>query len=288
MKKTKIEGTNATLLKSIDRKLIRKKKIKGLCAYPRIVPENKILKILKDSSVKHPKLVRNRLGSIDIEFLEGKPIIDIDKNYLTGIVCNYLYEMNKTDISSIKKYSKWNNNSSFLYYQINNLLLVVRKSNYIDKLKQLGIDFNSLLSLKNIRLDDNRRQFLIHGNINKDNILQNNGQFILIDWELACVGDLAYDIALLFVAENYTDEDMKVVVDRLCGSLLLDPNTLIRDIKIYMQFEYFRRSIVGFIEAINLKKKRMPNEVLLQQTYEFYTKLSNPLILENIRNIINN
>ncbi|MDD6272847.1 MAG: phosphotransferase [bacterium] len=288
MRKFKIEGTNATLLKSIDKKIIRKKKIKGLCAYPRIVPQNKILKLLKGSNLKYPKLIRNRLLTVDIEYIEGKPIADIDKNYLTGIVCNYIYEMSKIDCTSIKKYSKWTNNSEFLYYQINNLLLLVRKSGYIDKLKRVGIDFNSLLAIKNIKLDDNRRQMLIHGDINKNNIIQDNSQFTLIDWELSCYADIAYDLALFFINESYNESEMNVVIDRLCGSLLLDPNTIMRDVSIYMKFEYYRKSIVGFIEAINLKNKKQSNDNLLQQTYEYYSKITRPLILDNIRNIINN
>ena len=55
-----------------------------------------------------------------------------------------------------------------------------------------------------------------------------------------------------------------------------------------MKFEYYRKSIVGFIEAINLKNKKQPNDNLLQQTYEYYSKITRPIILENIKNIINN
>lgn len=288
MKKYKIDDTNATLLKSIDKKMIRKKKIRGICAYPRIVPENVTLKVLKTSNVKHPKFIKNRFRYVYEEFIEGKSIHDIDKNYLSGIFCNYLYEMNKLDITPLKKYSKWVNNTSFLHYQINNLLIVVRKSEQVEKLKQLGINFNLLLSLKNKKLDDNRKQFFIHGNLTKDNLIDNSGQFTLIDWELACHGDVAYELALLFVVEEYSEENIKVVIDRLCGSLLLEQSTLERDVRVYMQFEYYRRSIVGFIEAINCYKSRKPNEILLDQTYKYYKNLSNTLTLENIKRIINN
>lgn len=288
MKKIQIEGTNATILKNIDGQMIRKKRIKGLNAYPRTIPEDVILKLIDRTNVKHPRLIKSSFNSVDIEYINGKCEDIIDKNMLINIVSNYIFEMSKIDCESLKKYIKWSNNSSFLYYQVNNLLLVIRKSGYIDKLKQLGINFSGLLAFKNVKLFDQRRMSLIHGDITSNNIIQNNGQYILVDWELATYGDIAYDLALHFNNENYTSEEMAVVIDRLTASLLLDPKALLKDIRIYLNFENYRKSIVGFIESINLKKKGSSNEMLLQETYKYYSKLPKPLPLDTIRMIINN
>lgn len=288
MKKFKLEGTNATLLKSMDKKRIRKAKIKGLCPYMRVVPENKILKLLEGSNVRHPRFIKNGLKYVEMEFIEGKPLPDnIDKSILIGLLCNYVYEMSKIDTTSISKYSRWTNSSTFLYTQINNILSVVKESNHIDKLKELNVNFNGLLSLKNVKLDDNRKLSLIHGDITKKNILSNNGIYTLIDWELSCKGDIAYDLALHFVNEEYTQDDIKIVMDRLCGSLLLNPETLVKDIKIYMQLEYYRKTLVGFIEAIDLNNKKISNEELLKQTYKYYSKITPNISLDRVKMIIN-
>ena len=287
MKKYKIDGTNATLLKSIDEKRIRKKKIRGLCAYPRIVPENKVLKLLNNTNIKHPKLIKNHINSVDIEYIDGKSLIgQIDKKYLISLICNYSYEMSKVDCTTIKKYSKWTNNTEFLYYQVNNLLLVIRRSGYIEQLKELKINFDSLLSFKNLKLDDTRKLVLIHGDIKKENLINYNGQYILLDWELACYGDIAYDLALHFDNEKYTNQEIMVVVDRLSGSLFINTERFLKDIYTYMKFEKFRRSIVGFIELLELKKKKLSNEALLLQTYEYYKSIQGELTLDRIKDII--
>ena len=74
MKKTKVEGTNVVLLKSIDKKLVRKYKNKEISAYPKTIAEHKILKLLDNSNIKHPKLLKKRLRYIEIEHLEGKTL----------------------------------------------------------------------------------------------------------------------------------------------------------------------------------------------------------------------
>ena len=53
-----------------------------------------------------------------------------------------------------------------------------------------------------------------------------------------------------------------------------------------MKFEKFRRSIVGFIELLELKKKKLSNETLLLQTYEYYKSMQGELTLDRIKDII--
>lgn len=287
MKKTKIDNSNVVVLKNIDKTIIRKYKVKGLNGYPRTVPQNKILKILEGSNVRHPKLIKNGFRYVDIENIEGRTLYDTtDINVVISTVCNFIFEMHKINCEPIKKYAKWLNNSSFLYFQVNNLLAFVRKTKNIEKFKKMGIDFAPILALKNIRLDDQRGLSLIHGNIRKNNIIEHNGEYTLIDWELATYGDIAYELAMHFVDEEYSQENMNVVIDRLALSLNLNQINLSKDINYYINFEYYRKSILGFNEAIKLKHKKENYDDVLAKTYHYYSKLPNYLSIDKLREVI--
>lgn len=287
MKKTKVEGTNVVLLKSLDKKIVRKYKSKETNAYPKTVKEQKILKLLENTNIKHPKLLKNRFKYIEIEYLEGKTLPDlVDKKVVISLLCNYVYEMYNVNCDSIKKKLSWNNNTTFLYYHVNNLLLYVRKNDIVEKLREMGINFSVLLNLKNMTLDNERKLSLIHGEITTKNIIDNNGSYMLIDWEHATYGDIAYELAMHFVNEEYEKEQMNIVLDRLSASLGINEEKLSHDINIYINFEYYRKSICGFIDAIKLKNKKQPYEQVLFKTYNYYSKLQNPLSLETLRTII--
>ena len=45
--------------------------------------------------------------------------------------------------------------------------------------------------------------------------------------------------------ENYLEEEIKMLIDRLCGSLSINPENFLRDIH-YEKFLHFRSDINGF------------------------------------------
>ena len=77
MKKIQTNSPTTFIMENFDKKFIRKykRRIGGLYAYPRTVPIDKVLKLLEGSGVKHPKLLKNRLRCVDIEYiLEWKQV----------------------------------------------------------------------------------------------------------------------------------------------------------------------------------------------------------------------
>ena len=64
MKKTKTSSPSVIIMENLDKKVVRKYKRKIRTPYPITVPEKKILKLLKYTNIKHPKLVKKGLGNI--------------------------------------------------------------------------------------------------------------------------------------------------------------------------------------------------------------------------------
>ena len=55
--------------------------------------------------------------------------------------------------------------------------------------------------------------------------------------------------------ENYSEEEIKLLIDRLCGSLSIDPENFLRDIKLYKNFEKIRVSFDKMNKACELLRK---------------------------------
>ena len=100
---------------------------------------------------------------------------------------------------------------------------------------------------------------IIHGDIRRENILSRYGEYYLIDWEYATFGDIAYEFAMHFIRENYNEKEMNIVLERMCSSLLLDPTSLMRDIKVYMNFETLRLSF--FSAKVEISKNKIAAQI---------------------------
>lgn len=63
---------------------------------------------------------------------------------------------------------------------------------------------------------------IIHGDKHKKNaILSDNGELTFIDWELGCIGDIAYDVAFHLHQMAYTESDEGYFLDRLKSNYLV-------------------------------------------------------------------
>ena len=290
MKKTKTSSPSVIIMENIDKKIVRKYKRKIKTPYPITVPEKKILKLLKYTNIKHPKLVKSGFRYLEEEFVEGRPLIlpENDKTVLINLFSHYVFEMKKLNPSLIKRHIKWNNNSEFLYMQVKNLEKTVKKYKHKLKLEQMGLNINQLSVFKNIRLDDSRKMSIIHGDIRRENILSRYGEYYLIDWEYATYGDIAYEFAMHFIRENYNEKEMNIILERMCSSLLLDPSSLMRDIKVYMNFETLRLSFYKLNEACELAKKKQTFDHMLDYVYDYYDNLQSAKPKEELRRIISN
>lgn len=290
MKKTKTSSPSVIIMENIDKKIVRKYKRKTKTPYPITVPEKKILKLIKYTNIKHPKLVSKGFRYFEEEFVEGRPLVvnEEDKTVIINLFSHYVFELRKVDTTPIKRHIKWKNNTEFLHMQVKYLEKMVKKYKYLPKLEQMGLSINQLLAFKNLRLDDTRKMSLIHSDIRRENILSRYGEYYLIDWENATCGDLAYEFAMHFVRERYNEKEMNIILERMCSSLLLDPTSLMRDIKVYMNFETLRLSFYKLNEACELAKKKQDFNEVLNYVYDFYDNLQSAKPKEELRRIISN
>lgn len=72
--------------------------------------------------------------------------------------------------------------------------------------------------------------------------------FYLIDWELATYGDLAYELAIHFLLMKYNEQEKSLFLDKMVKVVDLDIEKLINDIKIYTDFELYRRKVLKEIK----------------------------------------
>ena len=108
-------------------------------------------------------------------------------------------------------------------------------------MKVFGYDSKEINKLYK-ELDDTRKLCFIHGDIHKENMIINDGLY-LIDWELATFGDLAYEIAMHFILMEYTEDEREVFINKLCRNLEINMKNLKSDIDVYVEFEKYRRNI---------------------------------------------
>lgn len=242
MKKIKTDSYFVTICETKNRVFIRRKKRKGLHAYPRTLSLKKINKCLRNTKIKYPKLLKNNFKYVDEEFIESTKDINVLSNLeIIDNIINYIVELNQINIKSKKII--WKNNSEFFRFIINNLKKVLILKNpekleiYLRELENLYKD-----------LDNNRKLCFIHGDIHKRNIIINNSDFYLIDWELATYGDLAYELATHFILMEYSEEEINVFLNKLNERISFDIESLKSDINAYTLFEMYRRKILKEIK----------------------------------------
>ena len=287
MRKRSTSSSRTYIMDDIDVRTIRKYKKHKPTPYPVTVPEHKTLKLLAASRVRHPKLVKNRLRYFEEEYIEGNRLVNkIDNTILIKVLTNYIYELRNVNASPISSYIKWNNNTEFFHYQIDYFKAYAKKYKFREKLEKMGLDDNLIDVFKTVKMDDNRKMYLIHGNFCKDNIIERHGDYYVIDWETATYGDIAYEIAMHFSKEKYTEEQMKILIDRLCATLTINPNLLIRDIRMYENFEKIRICFEKLNLACTLQKERKDFREALDDAYQSYMYLAIAKSKDELKGII--
>lgn len=287
MKKKKTSSQSTFIMDDINKKTVRKYKRKNKTYYPASVPEHIMLKLLDRTRVKHPKVLKKRLMYFEEEYIDGKKVSkDLDNTVLIGILTSYIYELRTVHPGPLKKYIKWNNNTEFLRYQLSSFREYIKKYKFKDKLAQMGLDENLVNVFNKIHMDDNRKMYLIHSDFQKSNLLEHAGMYYIIDWEHATYGDLAYELAMHLSKENYSEEEIKILVDRLCGSLSINPDHFVRDIRLYKNFEKIRKSFDLMNKACELQKARKDFRAALDEAYNNYMFLAIAKSKEEIKQII--
>lgn len=266
-------------------RFVRTYKRNGLNGYKRYIPLKKVYDLLEKSSIKHPRVLRNWLTYIDIEFIEGSSIPEnFKRSLMLNLFCTTLFDLKTIDCTDVMKYIPYRDNTGYLNDIVNNLVLVLDRLNNYELLSEVGLRKEMILAMKSYELDNTRPLSLIHGDFSPNNIIMRGNDYYVIDWELATYGDIAYEIATHMIFFEYDDEQKAMIFERISQTLNIDLNNLVRDVKVYTKFEYLRRTFLKFNRAINLAKKGRPFDDILIDGYSYYQQIGGVLAMEDIRN----
>ena len=268
------------------KKIVRQYKIgfKGAHAYPRTVPLNKMFKVIdKYPDLIHPKMLKNSFSYIELEYIDGKNLTKEDNpEILKSLIVSYVYNMAKVDCSSMKKFQIWENNSEFLEFQVTNMLNIVHANKEVFEKLELRESFFD--KFKGVKLDDTRKLRLIHCDIEPNEIMYNSTNYYLIDWELATCGDLAYELAMSFSQNEFDEPTMEDLVNKVSSYLGENKETLMKDIKIYMEFELVRKAFSAINNVLsNIKKRTTGFDDIIANNYIYYSKLVPTVTKEDLK-----
>lgn len=277
------------ILISNDKKYVLRypRKIRQTVEYYRSTPEIEIIKILQNNNVKCPKILySNEQYSIQ-EYVEGQLLADkyedhknIEKSIIDQIV-NQICLLTSVNGNELLKYASWKDNNSFYYFQCQNTEKIF--IDYYNKLetiyKKLGISLDTIKELYKLtfQISNERKLSVIHGDRHKKNIIvSENGEITFIDWELGCIGDLAYDIGFHLHQMAYTEEDERYFLDKIAKKFDGDSSKLLHDVEMYRLF-LLTRSTLYHVYWTDLEYQKNNNENKEKQLGHFmrrYNKLS--------------
>lgn len=282
-------SSQCKILISNDKKYVLRypRKIRQTVEYYRSTPEIEIIKILQNNNVKCPKILySNEQYSIQ-EYVEGQLLADkyedhknIEKSIIDQIV-NQICLLTSVNGNELLKYASWKDNNSFYYFQCQNTEKIF--IDYYNKLetiyKKLGISLDTIKELYKLthQISNERKLSVIHGDRHKKNIIvSENGEITFIDWELGCIGDLAYDIGFHLHQMAYTEEDERYFLDKIAKKFDGDSSKLLHDVEMYKLF-LLARSTLYHVYWTDLEYQKNNNEDKEKQLGHFmrrYNKLS--------------
>lgn len=263
------------------------RKIGATIEYYRSTPESEILKIIEKSDIKVPKvLYKGEKYSVQ-EYIEGDLLSEkyedhkeIDRSVIDQTI-EQIYLLSDIDGEKLMQYANWNDNRSFYEFQCTNTEKVLEK--YYRSLNQLydGLNLSpsiiQYLKSKSDSINNERNMSIIHGDRHKKNaIINSSDELVFIDWELGCLGDIAYDIAFHLHQMAYTEEDEKYFLDKLKDRFNEDSESLLNDVELYRLF-LLARSALYHVYWTDLVYKTGSKEEIEKQLGHFmrrYNKLS--------------
>ena len=227
------------------------------------------------------------------EYIDGTLLDDIYTDYsnidkiVIDDIINNIVGLIRIDFQSLSKYSKWDNVRGFFEYQILNTEEIWNEYNtsYDVFYNLLGINKSTIFKLKQLskKINFNRPLCLIHGDRHKNNMIKKGNQVYYIDWELSCVGDLAYDIAFHIHQMKYSEADLKYFLLNLEKRLPYEYKSAINDINIYLCF-ITMRSVIYYVKILydcDYSEKLLDKFYIRLQKLCEYTELGIKLVSKN-------
>ena len=255
-----MKKSNYCKVMSEDKKIVKYQRRIGITQeYYRSIPESEVLEILSKYGMNVPKVLEIYDDYFVEEYIDGTLLDDIYTDYsnidkiVIDDIINNIVGLIRIDFQSLSKYSKWDNVRGFFEYQILNTEEIWNEYNtsYDVFYNLLGINKSTIFKLKQLskKINFNRPLCLIHGDRHKNNMIKKDNQVYYIDWELSCVGDLAYDIAFHIHQMKYSEADLKYFLLNLENRLPYEYKSAINDINIYLCF-ITMRSVIYYVKIL--------------------------------------
>jgi len=279
---------------SEDKKIVKYQRRIGITQeYYRSIPESEVLEILSKYGMNVPKVLELYDDYFVEEYIDGTLLDDIYTDYsnidkiVIDDIINNIVGLIRIDFQSLSKYSKWDNVRGFFEYQILNTEEIWNEYNtsYDVFYNLLGINKSTIFKLKQLskKINFNRPLCLIHGDRHKNNMIKKDNQVYYIDWELSCVGDLAYDIAFHIHQMKYSEADLKYFLLNLENRLSYEYKSAINDINIYLCF-ITMRSVIYYVKILydcDYSEKLLDKFYIRLQKLCEYTELGIKLVSKN-------
>ena len=289
-----MKKSNYCKVMSEDKKIVKYQRRIGITQeYYRSIPESEVLEILSKYGMNVPKVLELYDDYFVEEYIDGTLLDDIYTDYsnidkiVIDDIINNIVGLIRIDFQSLSKYSKWDNVRGFFEYQILNTEEIWNEYNtsYDVFYNLLGINKSTIFKLKQLskKINFNRPLCLIHGDRHKNNMIKKDNQVYYIDWELSCVGDLAYDIAFHIHQMKYSEADLKYFLLNLENRLPYEYKSAINDINIYLCFITIR-SVIYYVKILydcDYSEKLLDKFYIRLQKLCEYTELGIKLVSKN-------
>lgn len=289
-----MKKSNYCKVMSEEKKIVKYQRRIGITQeYYRSIPESEVLEILSKYGMNVPKVLELYDDYFVEEYIDGTLLDDIYTDYsnidkiVIDDIINNIVGLIRIDFQSLSKYSKWDNVRGFFEYQILNTEEIWNEYNtsYDVFYNLLGINKSTIFKLKQLskKINFNRPLCLIHGDRHKNNMIKKDNQVYYIDWELSCVGDLAYDIAFHIHQMKYSEADLKCFLLNLEKRLPYEYKSAINDINIYLCF-ITMRSVIYYVKILydcDYSEKLLDKFYIRLQKLCEYTKLGIKLVSKN-------
>ena len=289
-----MKKSNYCKVMSEEKKIVKYQRRIGITQeYYRSIPESEVLEILSKYGMNVPKVLELYDDYFVEEYIDGTLLDDIYTDYsnidkiVIDDIINNIVGLIRIDFQSLSKYSKWDNVRGFFEYQILNTEEIWNEYNtsYDVFYNLLGINKSTIFKLKQLskKINFNRPLCLIHGDRHKNNMIKKDNQVYYIDWELSCVGDLAYDIAFHIHQMKYSEADLKYFLLNLENRLPYEYKSAINDINIYLCF-ITMRSVIYYVKILydcDYSEKLLDKFYIRLQKLCEYTELGIKLVSKN-------
>ncbi len=176
-------------------------------------------------------------NSLDSLYIDFQPVDHADIN---AIIRNILFAARVKD-RVIQASHPWQNCEDFFAFQIENMRAAIEKHPKKTPIwrQAFNLTDDAVREVEKLpaQINNKRPLCFIHGDRGKTNMIRDKwGKLYFIDWEYACFGDLAYEIAFHLHQMNYTDEDQAYFLHRLERALPKKYKSALQDIEPYAKF----------------------------------------------------